>query len=96
MAKNASAVIRTTTSMRATKVKAAKPTGSSEDDDFTFGWEQTAHDPLIYIAREIVDNAWPDTPTPDVMAGTWDNTPIMKCVLVALRRGIELAQKDDE
>lgn len=95
MVKKLSSVIRTVTAMRATKVKASKPTGSIDDDEFLFGWEQTAHDPLIYIAREIVDNAWPNTATPDVTAGTWDDTPIMKCVLVALRRGIELAQGSD-
>ena len=74
--------------------KAAKPTGdsASKDDDFLFGWEGLSVEPLIDEARAIVDNIWPNTETPDVVNGVWDDTPIMQAVLVALRRGIELGR----
>ena len=74
--------------------KSSKPSGSSDDDNFQFGWEGLSVEPLIYEARAIVDNAWPNTPTPDVVAGVWDETPIMKAVIVALRRGIEIGEGD--
>ena len=68
------------------KAKAVKSTVAGPK---TFGWEGAAFDPLTYDARKIVDEFWPDTPTPDVVAGLWDNTPIMQCVITALRIGIE-------
>lgn len=74
--------------------KHTKPTGSSDDDGFQFGWEGLSVEPLIYEARAIVDNVWPNTPTPDVVGGVWDHTPIMMAVLTALRRGIEIGEGD--
>lgn len=85
-------VIRTTVAMKATAVKSAKPTGSSEDSNFSFGWENTAFDPLTYEARALVDETWPDTDTPDIVNGVWDDTPIMKAVMAAIKRGIEIGQ----
>lgn len=77
-----------------TPMKASKPTGDSTQDDkgFLFGWEGLSVEPLIYEARALVDNVWPDTETPDIVAGVWDETPIMKAVIAALRRGIEIGE----
>jgi len=88
--------ISATVNMKVTATKSAKPTGSSDDNsaNFSFGWEGTAYDPLTYIAREIVDQVWPNTATPDVVNGVWDNTPIMQAVMAALKRGLELSGKD--
>lgn len=87
-----SKTVSLTTRFKATK--AAKPTGDSSDesDKFLFGWEGLSTEPLIDEARKIVDDVWPNTDTPDVVNGVWDDTPIMRAVLVALRRGIELGR----
>ena len=88
--------ISATVNMKVTATKSAKPTGSSDDNsaNFSFGWENTAFDPLMYVAREIVDQVWPDTDTPDIINGVWDSTPIMSAVMAALKRGFELRDKD--
>jgi len=75
--------------MKATKVSKSKLTGSS-DDDLVWVWEGTHADPLIYEARAIVDNIWPDTATPDIVNGVWDDTPIMRAVLIALHAGVAI------
>ena len=85
-----SQVVRTTVSMKETAAPKARPQGSSDEGGFLFGWEGTTLDPLMYVAREIVDQVWPNTDTPDVVNGVWDDTPIMRAVLVALKRGMEL------
>lgn len=93
-----SKTVKTTVNFKATAVKTPKmPSKSSADEsaNFSFGWEGTAFDELIYEARVIVDNVWPNTETPDIVEGLWDNTPIMDAVLAAIRRGIELGQGDD-
>ena len=94
MAKKSRSSVSTAVAMRVTQIRkvAAMRTSTDDDDQFLFGWENTALDPLIYVAREIVDQAWPNTPTPDITAGVWDHTPIMQCVLIALRRGIALSR----
>ena len=90
MARKAKAV-SVKTAMKTTNAPGVQ--GNSVDgEDFIFGWEGLSVDPFMYEARAIVDNVWPDTPTPDVVAGVWDDTPIMRAVLVALRRGIEIGQ----
>jgi len=76
-------------------LKSSKPTGSSDDDDERIlAWEGGSIEPLIYEARDIVDNMWPDTPTPEIVAGIWDHTPIMRAVLAALYRGIQIGEGD--
>ena len=86
--------VSTVAPFKASPTKRARPTGDSteEKDGFIFGWESTAWDELTYEARAIVDNCWPDTATPDIVNGVWDNTPIMQAVLVALKRGVEIGQ----
>ena len=82
------------TAMKTTQATGVKGDSTVEKDGFIFGWEGLAFDELMYEARAIVDNVWPNTATPDVVAGVWDHTPIMQAVLVALRRGIEIGQGD--
>lgn len=80
------------TAMKTTQSSGVKGDSTAEKDGFIFGWEGTAWDQLTYEARAIVDNCWPNTETPDIVNGVWDNTPIMQAVLVALRRGIEIGK----
>lgn len=87
MAKKSGA-ISTTVRMKTTPTKMAGKSGG--DDSPIVSWETTTSDPLLEIAREIVDQVWPDTATPDIVNGVWDETPIMKAVLVALQRGREM------
>ena len=89
-------IISATVHMKATAGKSGKSLVGDDEGvgGFSFGWEGTAYDPLTYIAREIVDQVWPNTSTPDVVNGVWDNTPIMQAVMAALKRGIELSGKD--
>lgn len=89
-----SKVISVKTAMKTTAATGVQGNSTEEKDGFIFGWEGTSVEPLIYEARAIVDNVWPNTPTPDVVNGVWDETPIMKAVLVALRRGIEIGEGD--
>lgn len=89
-----SKVISVKTAMKTTAATSVQGDSTEEKDGFIFGWEGTSVEPLIYEARSIVDNVWPNTPTPDVVNGVWDETPIMKAVIVALRRGIEIGEGD--
>lgn len=82
------------TAMRTTNSPGVQGNSTEETNGFIFGWEGTSVEPLIYEARAIVDNVWPNTPTPDVVGGVWDDTPIMRAVLVALRRGIQIGEGD--
>ena len=94
MARKSNAV-SATTAMRTTRSTGVTGDSTLEKDGFIFGWEGTSIDPLMYEARAVVDAVWPDTPTPDVVNGLWDETPIMRAVLAALRRGIAIGQGDD-
>lgn len=89
MAKHAKTVSLTT------GMKASPATNSGEDKDFLFGWEGLSAEPLMYEARGLVDMLWPDTPTPEIVGGVWDDTPIMRAVVAALKRGIEIGQGDE-
>lgn len=89
-----SKVVSVKTAMKTTNSSGVQGNSTEETDGFIFGWEGLSTEPLIYEARSIVDNVWPDTPTPDVVNGVWDNTPIMQAVIVALRRGIEIGEGD--
>ena len=73
-------------------MKSSKPSKPNDtgDADFVTKWEGTHPDPLIYEARAIVDNIWPNTATPDVVNGVWDDTPIMRAVLAALHVGMAI------
>lgn len=89
-----SKTISVKTAMKTTTSSGVQGDSTEEKDGFIFGWEGTSIEPLIYEARTIVDNVWPNTATPDVVMGVWDHTPIMQAVLVALRRGIEIGEGD--
>jgi hypothetical protein len=82
------------TAMKHTTSTGVQGDSTEEKDGFLFGWEGLSAEPLIYEARAIVDNVWPNTETPDITGGVWDHTPIMQAVLVALRRGIEIGEGD--
>lgn len=82
------------TAMKTTKSSGVTGDSTEQKDGFLFGWEGTSVEPLIYEARAIVDNCWPNTETPDIVLGVWDSTPIMQAVIVALRRGIEIGEGD--
>ena len=94
MAKKASTV-SVKADMKTTNSPGVKGNSTEETGDFIWGWEGLSADPLMYEARYIVDDVWPNTDTPDIVAGVWDDTPIMRAVLVALRRGIEIGEGDD-
>lgn len=81
------------TVMLAKAMKSSEPT-TSDDDDHILAWEGGSIEPLIYEARAIVDDLWPNTPTPEIVAGIWDHTPIMRAVLTALYRGIQIGEGD--
>lgn len=87
-------VVSVKTAMKTTASSGVQGDSTESKDGFIFGWEGTSVEPLIYEARAIVDNVWPNTATPDVVLGVWDNTPIMQAVIVALRRGIEIGEGD--
>jgi len=89
-----SGVVRTTATMKITATKAVQGNSTDDTPTFTFGWEGLSVEPLIFEARAIVDNVWPNTETPDIVDGVWDETPIMQAVIVALRRGIEIGEGD--
>ena len=94
MAKH-SKTVSVKTAMKTTQSSGVKGDSTVEKDGFIFGWEGTAWDQLTYEARAIVDDVWPNTDTPDIVNGVWDDTPIMKAVLVALHRGIEIGMGDE-
>ena len=89
-----SEVVKTTVRIKETVVPRNAPKGE-EDASFLFGWEGTVLDPLIYVARNIVDQVWPDVETPGVLNGDMDDTPIMRAVLMALRHELEAKVSDD-
>ena len=89
-----SGTVSVKTAMKTTGATGVQGNSTEETDSFIFGWEGCAWDELTYEARAIVDDVWPNTDTPDIIAGVWDNTPIMRAVMVALRRGIEIGQGD--
>ena len=90
-----SKVISVKTDMKSSPSKGVKGDSTQSTATFSFGWEGTAWDELTYEARAIVDDVWPNTDTPDIVNGVWDDTPIMKAVLVALHRGIEIGMGDE-
>lgn len=91
---NKSKSVSIKTAMRTTRSTGVTGNSADETDSFSPFWEGSAWDELTYEARAIVDDVWPNTDTPDIIAGVWDNTPIMQAVMVALRRGIEIGQGD--
>lgn len=80
--------------MKVSSTKNAGKSWGSDDDDTIVSWEMTTSDPLLNIAREIVDQVWPDTDTPDIVNGVWDETPIMKAVIAAIKRGLQMRDEN--